>query len=64
MSTPTNPSDAAHDVLGIGNALVDVLSTEEESFIDELGLAKGSMTLIDAERAEVLYAAMGEKTEM
>lgn len=63
MSTTPDPS-ARFDVLGIGNALVDVLSTEEESFIDRLGLAKGSMTLIDTARAEELYAAMGEKTEM
>ena len=63
MSSPTDPS-TAFDVLGIGNALVDVLSTEEEAFIDRMSLAKGSMTLIDTERAEELYAAMGEKTEM
>jgi sugar/nucleoside kinase (ribokinase family) len=63
VSTTPDPS-ARFDVLGIGNALVDVLSTEEESFIDRLGLAKGSMTLIDTARAEELYAAMGEKTEM
>ena len=62
MSSPTPPSPR-FDVLGIGNALVDVLSTEEESFIDELHLTKGSMTLIDTDRAEELYAAMGDKTE-
>ena len=63
MSTPTEqPAD--FDVLGIGNALVDVLSTEAEAFIDDLSLVKGSMTLIDTARAEELYAAMGEKTEM
>lgn len=62
MSSPTAPS--AFDVLGIGNALVDVLSTEEEAFIERMDLVKGSMTLIDTDRAEELYAAMGEKTEM
>jgi sugar/nucleoside kinase (ribokinase family) len=55
---------ADYDVLGIGNALVDVLSTEDESFIEQLDLVKGAMTLIDTERAEELYAAMGDKTEM
>jgi sugar/nucleoside kinase (ribokinase family) len=63
----SNASDhpAAFDVLGIGNALVDVLSTEEESFIETMDLVKGSMTLIDTDRAEELYAAMGgDKTEM
>ncbi|WP_426571663.1 adenosine kinase [Aquihabitans sp. McL0605] len=63
MSSPTDQSPA-FDVLGIGNALVDVLSTEAESFIDELHLTKGSMTLIDTERAQEIYAAMGDdKTE-
>ena len=63
MSSPTDPP-TAFDVLGIGNALVDVLSTEEESFVERMALVKGSMTLIDTERAEELYAAMGDKTEM
>jgi len=52
------------DVVGIGNALVDVLSHESEEFIERHGLVKGSMTLIDTERAEELYAAMGEGLEV
>ncbi len=64
MNTPQNPADAAFDVLGIGNALVDVLSTEPEDFIDRLGMVKGAMTLIDTERAEELYEALSDKTEM
>jgi sugar/nucleoside kinase (ribokinase family) len=52
------------DVLGIGNALVDVLSREDDAFVERLSLVKGAMTLIDTERAEELYAAMGDKTEM
>ena len=56
--------DAILDVIGVGNALVDVISLESESFLDEHGLVRGSMTLIDAERAEALYAAMGPGTEM
>jgi sugar/nucleoside kinase (ribokinase family) len=51
------------DVVGIGNALVDVLSHEAESFIDANELVKGSMTLIDTDRAEALYGAMGAGIE-
>lgn len=52
------------DVVGIGNALVDVLSHEDHSFIEEHGLVRGAMTLVDTERAEQLYAAMGPAMEM
>lgn len=52
------------DVVGIGNALVDVLSHEDDGFIAEHDLVRGAMTLIDADRAEGLYAAMGPGTEM
>jgi len=52
------------DVVGIGNALVDVLSHENDEFVDEHGLEKGAMTLIDTDRAEALYAAMGPSTEI
>ena len=52
-----------YDVLGIGNAIVDVLATTEDSFLVEQDMAKGAMTLIDAERAEQLYAAMAAGTE-
>ena len=51
------------DVVGIGNALVDVLSHEDERFLPAHGLVKGAMTLIDTERAEILYAAMGGAIE-
>ncbi len=47
------------DVVGIGNALVDVLTHEDDTFIEANDLVKGAMTLIDTERAEALYAAMG-----
>ncbi|WP_439817364.1 adenosine kinase [Zavarzinia sp. CC-PAN008] len=46
------------DVLGIGNAIVDVLAAVDEDFLARTGLVKGSMTLITAEQAEALYAAM------
>jgi sugar/nucleoside kinase (ribokinase family) len=52
------------DVVGIGNALVDVLTHEDDAFIAANGLVKGSMTLIDTERAEALYASMGRGIEV
>jgi len=59
-------TDAADqfDVVGIGNALVDVLTHEDDGFIEANGLVKGAMTLIDTERAESLYAAMGRGIEV
>lgn len=50
--------------MGIGNALVDVLTHESEEFIEANGLVKGAMTLIDTDRAEELYAAMGSGIEV
>jgi sugar/nucleoside kinase (ribokinase family) len=52
------------DVVGIGNALVDVLSHEDHDFITRHGLERGAMQLIDTARAEELYAAMGPATEI
>ena len=49
-----------YDVCGIGNAIVDVLAQTGESFIIEHALTKGSMTLIDEERAEYLQKYMNE----
>ncbi|HTT78459.1 MAG TPA: adenosine kinase [Stellaceae bacterium] len=54
---------AALDVVGIGNAIVDVIAHADEGFIGREGLAKGAMTLIDAERAEALYDSMGPAVE-
>lgn len=53
-----------YDVVGIGNALVDVLSHETHDFIGEHGLVPGAMELIDTPRAEHLYAAMGPAVEI
>ena len=52
------------DVLGIGNALVDVLSSEPDTTVESLGLVKGSMDLIDEDRMAVIYDAMGPGTEV
>ena len=62
MTGPGQPSDA-FDVVGIGNALVDVLSHEDDAFIERNDLVKGSMTLVDTERAEAIYGAMGRAIE-
>src|SRR6266568_1846812 len=56
-------SSAVIDVVGIGNAIVDVIAHAEERFIVEEGLAPGAMTLIDAVRGEALYRAMGPAIE-
>jgi len=59
-------SGAVHDldVVGIGNALVDVITHADDGFLVEQGLVKGSMNLIDSERALSLYRAMGAGVEM
>ncbi len=51
------------DVLGIGNAIVDVIAHADDGFLRDAGLAKGAMTLIDAAAAESLYARMGQAVE-
>lgn len=56
-------TDRELDVVGIGNAIVDVLSHAEEGFLVEQRLEKGTMALIDAGRAQALYAAMGPGVE-
>jgi len=52
------------DVVGIGNALVDVLSQAGEDFLAAQGLIKGAMQLVDEPRARQLYAAMGPAVEV
>jgi sugar/nucleoside kinase (ribokinase family) len=52
-----------YQVVGIGNAIVDVLSQTDDSFLDHMGIEKGIMQLIERDRAETLYAAMKERTQ-
>ena len=52
------------DVVGIGNALVDVLSHETDAFLHTHGLVKGTMHLVDEARAHQLYEAMGPAVEI
>lgn len=56
-------TEATLDILGIGNAIVDVLSRADDGFLAQRGLNKGGMALIDASQAEALYAAMGPGVE-
>ena len=51
-------SPARFDILGIGNAIVDVVASAEDGFLTKHGMRKGSMQLISSEQAESLYAAM------
>jgi sugar/nucleoside kinase (ribokinase family) len=57
-------ADATLDVVGIGNAIVDVLAHADDAFIDQHGLTKGAMALIDETQAEVLYGQMGSGIEI
>lgn len=57
-------TDPRYDVVAIGNAIVDVMAPCEDELIEELGLAKGGMTLVDTGRAQELYDAMGRATEI
>ena len=52
------------DVIAIGNAIVDVMAPCADSLIEELGMVRGAMTLVDAEQAERLYRRMGPAREI
>jgi len=55
---------AGPDVVGIGNALVDVIAHVPDEFLERHRLTRGAMTLIDAGRAEELYRAMPPAVEI
>ena len=52
-----------YDVVGIGNAIVDVLSPADDSFLELMGIQKGIMQLVERERGELLYAGMDERRQ-
>ncbi len=56
-------STTRYDVIGIGNAIVDVLSHSDDDFLVRQKMPKGSMSLIDENRAEAIYNAMGPVIE-
>ena len=57
-------ADAKYDVLGIGNAIFDVLVPADEAFLGRHGMTKGGMALIDEARAASIYQDMGPAVEM
>lgn len=57
-------TEPRYDVIAIGNAIVDVMAPCSDDLIDELGLSKGGMTLVDTARAQELYDAMGPAREI
>ena len=61
---PESSPPHAPQLVGIGNAIVDVLARTDDAFLDRHGLNKGAMTLIDADQADRLYDAMGPAIEM
>ena len=56
-------TNAKFDVIGIGNAIVDVLVHADDGFLEAEGLTKGAMALISAEEAESLYEKVGPAVE-
>jgi sugar/nucleoside kinase (ribokinase family) len=56
-------SDTKYDVLGLGNAIVDVLARTEDDFLVSHGMHKGGMALIDEPRAQSIYSQMGKAVE-
>ena len=56
--------DLKYDVLGIGNAIVDVIARAEDDFLVRQNMHKGGMALIDEARAEAIYDAMGPAVEI
>ena len=63
MSLP-EASSATTDVIAIGNAIVDVMSPCEDALIEQLGMTRGGMMLIDTDQAHTLYQAMGPAREI
>ena len=51
------------DVVGVGNAIVDVIAEVDHSFIASQNLVKGSMNLVDAKRSTELYGLLSQGSE-
>lgn len=52
-----------YDLVGIGNAVVDVISQSDDTFLDHMGIEKGIMQLVERDRAEILYGAMDNRVQ-
>ena len=57
-------ADARYDVIGIGSAIVDILSRTDDDFINAHGMVKGTMALTTAERSKFIYDRMGKAVEI
>lgn len=57
-------TETRYDVLGVGNAIVDVIARASDQFLLDNAIEKGAMTLIDEDRAKALYETMGEGVEI
>lgn len=57
-------AEAVYDVVGIGNAIVDVIAKADEEFLTANGMAKSGMRLIDAAQSDDLYSKMGPGVEI
>jgi sugar/nucleoside kinase (ribokinase family) len=64
LMTTRAPDATELDVLGLGNAIVDVLTEADDRTLERLGLAKGTMTLVDEVRMAELYGGIGPAVEM
>ncbi|MDJ0813321.1 MAG: adenosine kinase [Woeseiaceae bacterium] len=56
--------DHSVQLLGISNAIVDILAHVDADFLEQIGAVPGSMTLVDMDRAREIYSQMGPATEM
>lgn len=56
--------EARYDVIGIGSAIVDILSRTDDDFLAAHGMVKGTMALTDAARSSFLYTRMGKAIEV
>ena len=54
---------SAYQVVGIGNAIVDVISQSNDSFLELMGIQKGIMQLVERDRGELLYGAMENRIQ-
>ena len=64
LATESKKMTEPVQLLGISNAIVDILAHVDSAFLEEIGAPLGSMTLIDERRAHEIYAKMGPATEM
>ena len=52
-----------YKLVGIGNAVVDVISHADDSFLDHMGIEKGIMQLVERDRSEALYGSMSDRLQ-